>query len=76
MFESVYPVWPPAPQLEPEQARFRLFDSITAFRKFASQRQPLVLVLDDLHWADQPSLALLQFVASELSGARVLIIGT
>ena len=44
----------PAPQLEPEQARFRLFDSIAAFLKTASQRQPLVLVLDDLHWADQP----------------------
>ena len=36
----------PAPQLEPEQARFRLFDSIAAFLKTASQRQPLVLVLD------------------------------
>jgi len=69
------PGLPPALQLEPEQARFRLFDSITAFLKTASQRQPLVLVLDDLHWADQPSLALLQFVARELSGARVLIIG-
>ena len=60
------PGLPPAPQLEPEQARFRLFDSIAAFFKTASQRQPLVLVLDDLHWADQPSLALLQFVAREL----------
>jgi predicted ATPase len=53
-----------------------LFDSITAFLKTASQRQPIVLVLDDLHWADQPSLALLQFVTRELSGARILIIGT
>ena len=35
-----------------------------------------MLVLDDLHWADQPSLALLQFVARELVGARLLIIGT
>ena len=66
----------PAPQLEPEQARFRLFDSITALLKTASQRQPLILVLDDLHWADQPSLLLLQFVARELSGARLLLIGT
>jgi predicted ATPase len=66
----------PAPQLEPEQARFRLFDSITTFLKTASQRQPLVLVLDDLHWADQPSSMLLQFVARELGGARLLIIGT
>ena len=35
-----------------------------------------MLVLDDLHWADQPSLALLQFVARELVGAGLLIIGT
>jgi len=66
----------PAPELEPDQARFRLFDSIAAFLKTASQRQPLVLVLDDLHWADQPSLLLLQFVARELGGARLLLIGT
>ena len=69
------PDLPPATQLEPEQARFRLFDSIAAFLKTASLRQPLVLVLDDLHWADQPSLALLQLVARELGGARLLIIG-
>jgi len=67
----------PPPQLEsPEQARFRLFDSITSFLKSASQKQPLVLVLDDLHWADQPSLLLLQFVARELGNSRLLLIGT
>ena len=67
----------PPPQLDsPEQARFRLFDSITAFLKSASLKQPLVLVLDDLHWADQPSLLLLQFVARELGNSRLLLIGT
>ena len=67
----------PPPALDsPEQARFRLFDSITAFLKSASQKQPLVLVLDDLHWADQPSLLLLQFVARELGNSRLLLIGT
>ncbi|MCH8745942.1 MAG: AAA family ATPase [Chloroflexi bacterium] len=60
----------------PEQARFRLFDSITTFLKSASQKQPLVLVLDDLHWADTPSLLLLQFVARELGNSRLLLIGT
>ena len=64
------------PQLEPEQARFRLFDSITSFLKSAGRRQPLVLVLDDLQWADHPSLLLLEFVARELASARVMIIGT
>jgi len=67
----------PPPQTEsPEQARFRLFDSITTFLKSAGQKQPLVLVLDDLHWADQPSLLLLQFVARELGGGRLLLVGT
>ena len=66
----------PPPELEPEQARFRLFDSIATFLKSAGQEQPQVLMLDDLHWADKPSLLLLEFLARELSGARLLIIGT
>ena len=63
-------------QLEPEAARFRFFDSIAAFLKGASKAQPLVLVLDDLHWADKSSLLLLEFVARELDTTRVLLIGT
>ena len=67
----------PRPPLEdPDQARSQLFDSITSFLKSASQNQPLVLVLDDLHWADHPSLLLLQFVSRELSGAKLLLLGT
>ena len=66
----------PHPPLEsPVQARFRLFDSITSFLKAASQKQPIVLVLDDLHWADQPSLLLIQFIARELDGGRLLLLG-
>ncbi len=64
------------PELEsPEAARFRLFDSIAAFLKNASERQPLALILDDLHSADKPSLLLLRFVARELATARLLVIG-
>ena len=65
----------PAP-LEPAQARFRLFESITAFFVNAAARQPAVLILDDLHWADRPSLLLLQFLARELRRTRLLVIGT
>jgi predicted ATPase len=61
---------------EPEQARFRLFDAITSFFRYASHRQPVVLILDDLHWADRPSLLLLEFVAREIAGARLLVLGT
>ena len=64
----------PPPALEPEQARFRLFDSITTFLKNATQFQPLMLVLDDLHWADKPSLLLLQFLARQLRESRLLVV--
>jgi DNA-binding winged helix-turn-helix (wHTH) protein/tetratricopeptide (TPR) repeat protein len=61
---------------ESDQTRFRLFDSATAFLKQTAQEQPLVIVLDDLHWADTASLLLLQFLARELNGARLLVVGT
>jgi DNA-binding CsgD family transcriptional regulator/tetratricopeptide (TPR) repeat protein len=60
----------------PEQARFRLFDSITTFLKNASRTQPLLLVLDDLHWADRSSLLLLEFLAREIAASRVMLLGT
>src|SRR5262245_48269466 len=66
---------PPAAGLDTEQARFRFFDSLTTFFLTAARRQPLVLIVDDLHWADTPSLLLLQFVAREIAGAPVLIVG-
>ena len=59
----------------PEQARFQLFFSITAFLKKLSQVQPLVLMLDDLHWADESSLHLLEFLVHEINGSRILVIG-
>lgn len=66
-----------APQVDrPEAARFRLFDSLTAFFQGASRTQPIVLVLDDLQWADKPSLLLLEFIARELAGSRLLVVAT
>jgi DNA-binding CsgD family transcriptional regulator/tetratricopeptide (TPR) repeat protein len=64
------------PALEPEQARFRLFDSTTTFLRNASRAHLLMLVLDDLHWADQPSLLLLRFLARQMEESRLLVVGT
>jgi DNA-binding CsgD family transcriptional regulator len=65
------------PSLEsPEQARFRLFDSITSFLSNAARVRPLVLLLDNLHWADKPSLLLLEFLTREMERSRLLVIGT
>jgi DNA-binding CsgD family transcriptional regulator/tetratricopeptide (TPR) repeat protein len=64
------PDLPAPPPLEPEEARFRLFDSLAGFLRTAAARRPLLLVLDDLHWADIPSLALLRFISRELDGVE------
>jgi tetratricopeptide (TPR) repeat protein len=60
----------------PETARFRLFEAVAEFLRAAGEARPLVLVLDDLHAADTPTLLLLQFVAAELAEARLVVVGT
>jgi predicted ATPase len=57
-------------------ARFRTFDAIRQFFHQATQQVPITLVLDNLHWADAPSLALLEFLSQELLRSRLLIVGT
>jgi tetratricopeptide (TPR) repeat protein len=70
------PDLPPVPPLPPEQGRFLLFDSVTTFLTTAARRQPLVVILDDLHWADKASLLLLTFLVDELQDSQLLVIGT
>ena len=60
---------------DPDTARFRLLEATAAFLKRAAERAALVLVLDDLHAADTPSLVLLQFLARELPETRILVVG-
>jgi len=68
---------PSAPtETDEAKARFRLFDTIAGFWRRASTRQPLLLVIDDLHQADVPSLRLLEFVLAEAGASRLLILGT
>ena len=43
------------PTFDPDSARFRLFDSITTYLKNASTNGPMVLIVEDLHWADASS---------------------
>ncbi|MFQ6027635.1 MAG: AAA family ATPase, partial [Dehalococcoidia bacterium] len=64
----------PPPIMEPDQARFRLFESVVHFFQHLARAQPLLLVLDDLHWADRPSLLLLQFLAQQMAHTRLLIV--
>ena len=60
----------------PEQRRFRLFDAMARLLRLVAQRQLIILVLDDVHWADQSSLRLLEFVAQDIHELPLLLIAT
>ena len=60
--------------LESEGARFRLFEAASSFLRRAAEAHPLVLVLDDLHAADEPSLLLLRFLAREIADSPLLVV--
>lgn len=64
------------PPAESESDRFRLFDAVSRFLRVASKATPLMIVLDDLHAADEPSLLLLEFLAARLEGARLFVLAT
>ncbi|MFI6064631.1 ATP-binding protein [Micromonospora sp. NPDC051227] len=59
-----------------DQEAFALYDAVTAALVAVSQQRPVVVVLDDLHWADPASLRLLSFAAQHTWFERLLLIGT
>jgi tetratricopeptide (TPR) repeat protein len=59
-----------------ETERFRLFDAVADLLSEISAAAPVVLVLDDLHWADKPSLVLLRHLLRSPTPMRVLFLGT
>jgi DNA-binding CsgD family transcriptional regulator/tetratricopeptide (TPR) repeat protein len=64
----------PGAATDSSPARFRTFDAIRQFFHQATQQVPITLILDDLHWADTPSLSLLEFLNQELLNSRLLIV--
>jgi len=64
------------PQLPPEQERRRMFNGVLDFISRAAQAQPLLLVLEDLHWADESTMLLLQHIVQQLHEMPVLVVGT
>ena len=59
-----------------EQERFRLFEAVSSLLTDAAHLRPLVLFLDDLHWADQSSLLLLRHLTRSAKGAPLMVLGT
>ncbi len=62
--------------LVPDQSRLRLFEGVGRFLSAIAGNQPLLLLLDDLQWADSASLDLLCYVVEHNASSRILIVGT
>lgn len=69
---------PPADTAAADAAteRYQVFDAVVTILKRAARRWPVVLVLDDLHWADTPTLHLIRHLLRHAEGSRLLVIGT
>jgi class 3 adenylate cyclase len=61
---------------DPETERHRLFEAVTDFVAEMSHNDPVILVLDDVHWADKPSLLLLRHVLRSGAPMRLLVLAT
>jgi class 3 adenylate cyclase len=67
----------PAPvSTDPETSQYRLFEAVAAALVTGSEIQPILLVIDDLHWAAKPTLLMLRHVVASAARARVLIVAT
>ena len=61
---------------EPEMRRYRLFEGVTRLLAFAARERPVVLLLDDLHWADPSTTLLLGHLLQDAAPMRLLVLGT
>ncbi|MGA2131117.1 MAG: protein kinase [Bryobacteraceae bacterium] len=72
----MYPDIPAPVDLPPEQQRRFLFNACRDFVERSARVAPMVVVFEDLHWADEPTLLLLQHLAMTVRTAPILMIGT
>ena len=72
----MYPDIPPPLELPPEQQRRFLFNACRDFVERSARVAPMVAVFEDLHWADEPTLLLLQHIAQVAAASPILLIGT
>ena len=72
----ILPDLPPSLDLAPAEARRNLLNCFCDFVVRIGSQKSAMLVVEDLHWADESTLALLHFIAERLSGARLMLVGT
>ena len=73
---QLFPDLPPAVELPPEQQRRYLFNNFLGFMERGARGTPQALLIDDLHWADESTLLLLQHLTPHLAQMPMLIVGT
>lgn len=73
---DILPDLAPSTSADPDTERYALFDAVVALLGVASASTPVVLILDDLHWAAKPTLLLLRHLLRFGEHARVQILGT
>lgn len=73
---DVVPDLAPPAHADPDTERYALFDAVVALLEIASASAPVLLILDDLHWAAKPTLLLLRHLLRFGDHARVQIVGT
>ena len=66
----------PEPAGDPAQAKLRLFEAVVALLAVASERRPLLLVVDDIHWADESTRELLDHLSRRVTGLGALLVVT
>jgi tetratricopeptide (TPR) repeat protein len=71
-----YPDVPPNPQLDPESEQRRLFESVVEFCSLLTDEGPLLLILDDAHWADSGTLFLVRHMARRMRRRSLMILIT
>jgi len=67
---------PPTRESDPETERYLLYAAVAGLLEGAAELQPLLLLLDDLHWADSPTLSLLRHVMTAGPSIPALLVGT
>jgi class 3 adenylate cyclase/tetratricopeptide (TPR) repeat protein len=67
---------PPPRQSDPETERYLLYAAAAGLLEAAGEQKPLLLILDDLQWADGPTLSLLRHVVSAGASIPAMVVGT
>src|SRR5262245_9632231 len=66
----------PAPTADPEQAKLRMFEAVVTLLERWARKRGLLIVVDDIHWADSSTRHLLDYVARRLVRGRVMVLAS